>query len=58
MRPLAHFYRSLAFGAKGMFPEALDEAKAYQAGDRSRDAGCVGMIALATATGSVRGWSG
>ena len=44
--PLAHFYRSLAFGAKGMFTEALDEAKAYQAGDRGRDAGGVGMIAL------------
>ncbi len=47
--PLAHFYRSLAFGAKGMFREALDEAKAYQAGDRARDAGGVGMIALAYA---------
>ena len=47
--PLAHFYRSLAFGAKGMFKEALDEAKAYQAGDPSRDAGGVGMIALAYA---------
>ena len=32
-----------------MFTEALDEAKAYQAGDRGRDAGGVGMIALAYA---------
>ena len=43
---LAHFYRSLAFGAKGMFTEALDEAKAYQSRDPGRDAGGVGMIAL------------
>ena len=47
--PLAHFYRSLAFGAKRMFREALDEAKAYQAGPGGRDAGGVGMIALAYA---------
>ena len=47
--PLAHFYRSLAFGAKGMFREALDEAKAYQDAERGRDAGGVGMIALAYA---------
>ena len=47
--PLAHFYRSLAFGAKGLFKEALDEAKAYQAADRARDAGGVAMIALAYA---------
>jgi tetratricopeptide (TPR) repeat protein len=47
--PLAHFYRSLAFGAKGMFQQALDEAKKYQAGDRGRDAGGLGMIALAHA---------
>ncbi len=47
--PLAHFYRSLALGAKGMFQEALDEAKKYQAGDRGRDAGGIGMIALAYA---------
>ena len=46
---LAHFYRSLAFGAKGMFTEALDEAKAYQSRDPGRDAGGVGMIALAYA---------
>ena len=47
--PLAHFYRSLAFGAKGMFLEALVEAKAYQAVDPARDAGGIGMIALAYA---------
>lgn len=47
--PLAHFYRSLAYGAKGMFQEALEEAKKYQAGDPARDAGGVGMIALAYA---------
>ena len=47
--PLAHFYRSLAFGAKGMFLEALVEAKAYQAADPARDAGGIGMIALAYA---------
>ena len=32
-----------------MFTKALDEAKAYQASDRGRDAGGVGMIALAYA---------
>ena len=47
--PLAHFYRSLAYGAKGMFQEALDEAKKYQALDRGVDAGGVGMTALAYA---------
>ena len=47
--PLAHFYRSLAFGAKGMFAEALAEARKYDASDRARDAGGVGMIALAYA---------
>lgn len=47
--PLAHFYRSLAYGAKRMFPEALAEAKKYQASDRAGDAGGIGMIALAYA---------
>jgi tetratricopeptide (TPR) repeat protein len=47
--PLRHFYRSLAYGAKGLFTEALDEAKAYQALDTDRDAGGVGMVALAYA---------
>ncbi len=47
--PLAHFYRSLAYGAKRMFQEALDEAKKYQAVDRARDAGGIGMIAVAYA---------
>jgi len=52
--PLAHFYRSLAFGAKGMFREALEEAKAYQAMEGGRDAGGVGMIALAYANAGQR----
>ena len=52
--PLAHFYRSLAFGAKGMFQEALDEAKKYQVGERGGDAGGVGMIALAYANAGQR----
>lgn len=47
--PLRHFYRSLAYGGKGMFAEALDAAKAYQLGDPGRDAGGVAMIALAYA---------
>ena len=47
--PLAHFYRSLAYGAKGRFQEALDEAKKYQAIDRGVDAGGIGMTALAYA---------
>jgi tetratricopeptide (TPR) repeat protein len=47
--PLAHFYRSLAYGAKGLFKEALAEAKAFQAVDTGRDAGGVGLIALAYA---------
>ena len=52
--PLAHFYRSLAFGAKGMFQEALDEAKKYQVGERGGDAGGIGMIALAYANAGQR----
>ena len=32
-----------------MFQQALDQAKKYQAGDRGRDAGGLGMIALAHA---------
>jgi tetratricopeptide (TPR) repeat protein len=53
--PLRHFYRSLAFGARGMFTEALDEAKAYQAAEGGRDAGGVGMIALAYANAGEKG---
>ena len=47
--PLAHFYRSLAFGAKGMFQEALVEAKKSQPAAPSGDAGGIGMLALAYA---------
>lgn len=47
--PLAHFYRSLAFGAKGMFQEALVEAKKAMPEAPKGDAGGVGMIALAYA---------
>ncbi len=46
---LAHFYRSLAYGGTGLFAKALDEAKAYRESDRARDAGGIGMIALAFA---------
>lgn len=46
---LAHFYRSLAFGAKGMFQEALVEAKKSQPTAPNGDAGGIGMLALAYA---------
>ena len=46
---LAHFYRSLAFGAKGMFQEALVEAKKAMPEAPKGDAGGVGMLALAYA---------
>ena len=46
---LAHFYRSLAFGAKGMFQEALVEAKEAMPDTPKGDAGGIGMIALAYA---------
>ena len=46
---LAHFYRSLAFGAKGQFNEALVEAKLSMPDAPRGDAGGVGMIALAYA---------
>ncbi|MBC8089563.1 MAG: hypothetical protein H7Z40_20055 [Phycisphaerae bacterium] len=46
---LAHFYRSLAYGSLGKFSEALSEAKAYLSGDPARDAGGLGMVALAYA---------
>ncbi|WP_411278986.1 tetratricopeptide repeat protein [Gemmatimonas sp.] len=48
--PLAHFYRSLAYGGLGKFDEALQEAKTYLSGDPARDAGGVGMVALAYAS--------
>ena len=47
--PLAHFYRSLAYGGLGKFQEALQEAMTYLSGDPARDAGGVGMVALAYA---------
>lgn len=47
--PLAHFYRSLADGSMGKFREALSEAEAYLSGDPARDAGGLGMVALAYA---------
>ncbi len=46
---LAHFYRSLAFGAKGQFQEALVEAKKSLPDAPKGDAGGIGMIALAYA---------
>jgi tetratricopeptide (TPR) repeat protein len=46
---LAHFYRSLAFGAKGQFQEALVEAKKSQPTAPKGDAGGIGMLALAYA---------
>jgi tetratricopeptide (TPR) repeat protein len=46
---LAHFYRSLAFGAKGQFQEALVEAKKSMPDAPNGDAGGIGMLALAYA---------
>ena len=46
---LAHFYRSLAFGAKGMFQPALAEAKIAMPNAPKGDAGGIGMLALAYA---------
>ena len=46
---LAHFYRSLAFGAKGEFEQALVEAKKAMPDTPSGDAGGIGMLALAYA---------
>lgn len=46
---LAHFYRSLAFGAKGQFEDALVEAKLSMPNAPSGDAGGIGMLALAYA---------
>ncbi len=46
---LAHFYRSLAFGAKGNFEEALVEAKLAQPAAPLGDAGGIAMLALAYA---------
>ncbi len=46
---LAHFYRSLAYGAKGEFEEALAEARKTQPDAPKGDAGGIGMLALAYA---------
>lgn len=46
---LAHFYRSLAFGAKGQFQEALVEARKSMPEAPQGDAGGIGMLALAYA---------
>ncbi len=46
---LAYFYRSLAFGAKGQFQEALVEAKKSMPAAPKGDAGGIGMLALAYA---------
>lgn len=46
---LAHFYRSLAYGAKGEFDVALVEAQKAQPDAPKGDAGGIGMLALAYA---------
>lgn len=46
---LAHFYRSLAYGANGEFDAALVEAKKAQPNAPTGDAGGIGMLALAYA---------
>lgn len=46
---LAHFYRSLAFGAQGEFARALAEAKLAQPDAPAGDAGGIAMLALAHA---------
>lgn len=46
---LAHFYRSLAFGAKGEFDTALVEARKAMPDAPKGDAGGIGMLALAYA---------
>lgn len=46
---LSHFYRSLAFGAKRDFPQALVEAKKAMPDAPKGDAGGIGMLALAYA---------
>jgi Tfp pilus assembly protein PilF len=51
---LAHFYRSLAFGAKGQFAEALVEAKKAMPDAPKGDAGGIGMLALAYANAGQR----
>ena len=46
---LAHFYRSLAYGAKGEFDTALVEARLSMPEAPKGDAGGIGMLALAYA---------
>jgi tetratricopeptide (TPR) repeat protein len=46
---LAHFYRSLAYGAKGEFDTALVEARLAMPDAPKGDAGGIGMLALAYA---------
>jgi len=46
---LSHFYRSLAFGAKRQFSDALVEAKKAMPDAPKGDAGGIGMLALANA---------
>jgi tetratricopeptide (TPR) repeat protein len=46
---LAHFYRSLAFGAKGQFHDALAEARLAMPVVKGGDSGGIGMLALAFA---------
>lgn len=46
---LAHFYQSLAFGAKSQFEQALAEAKKSMPDAPNGDAGGVGLLALAYA---------
>ena len=46
---LAHFYRSLAYGAKGEFETALVEARLAMPDAPKGDAGGIGMLALAYA---------
>lgn len=46
---LAHFYRSLAYGAKGEFGAALVEARKAMPDAPKGDAGGIGMLALAYA---------
>jgi len=51
---LAHFYRSLAFGAQGKVEEALVEAKLAQPAAPKGDAGGIAMLAMAYAKAGQR----
>lgn len=52
---LAHFYRSLAFGAQGDYARALVEAKLAQPEAPAGDAGGIAMLALAYANAGEQG---